>query len=107
MALLLEMQREGGEGGRHGLSGHQEIRNVRTQTLSVPSSVCWLITAPRKVMLRAGSGRCESYLHSINRGIYQQELGSYCPPALQQWQLSSERKSCSRATGGEASSALS
>lgn len=66
MALLLEVPREGGEGGRHGLSGHQEIRNVRTQTLSVPSSVCWLITAPRKVMLRAGSGRCESYLHSVN-----------------------------------------
>lgn len=85
MALLLEVQREGGEGGRHGLSGHQEIRNVRTQTLSVPSSVCWLITAPRKVMLRAGSGRCESYLHSMNRAIYQQELGSYCrspPPPL-------------------------
>lgn len=47
--------------------------------LSVPSSVCLLITALRKVMLRVGSGMCESYLHSIDRAVYRRELGSYCP----------------------------
>lgn len=59
--------------------GNLETLRSQTQMLSVPSSVCLLITALREMMLRAGSGTCESYLHSIDRAVYQRKFGSYCP----------------------------